>query len=501
MGHLKVLLIYANTQMEPLVPLGVACVYTVLKEAGFEVKIFDTTLYRSDSENNSQAARAGSLQVKPVDYASVGVIGKETNPVDDFVKMVDGFKPDLIGLSCVELTYRQGLNLLGAVQERRIPVIVGGCFATFSPEIILQDDRVDMVCTGEGEEVILALARRMAKKESIDDIPGLWLKKSSGEMVRNRVGELVDVNSTILPKFDGFAPERIYRAMDGVIYRMVPIEISRGCPYQCTYCSAPMFQRVFKPAGRWLRYKTVERIIEEVDYYVKEYDAQYFYFVSETFLAMPDEERKKFYSRYRKYRIPFWFNTRPETVTEYDLKCLEEIGCHRISIGIESGHYELRRRLLKRNYKNDTVLNAVNIVLNTKIQLSVNNMVGFPDETREMFFDTVELNRQFKAHSHSISIFQPFRGTELFDYCVLKGYWDPDKLCADSFATPSLNMTSMSKETIKGLYRTFNLYLNMEKDKWPRIREAEKFDEEGNKAFAELCRGLIQSERTTLVNK
>lgn len=411
--------------------------------------------------------------------------------------MVKDFKPNLIGLSCVELTYEQGLKLLDSVKEFNIPTIIGGCFATFAPEIIIQNDLIDMCCTGEGELIITEVARRLANKESLIGVEGIVFKEN-GRIYDEKQKVLVDVNKSSIPHFEGFAPERIYRAMDGKIYRMVPIEISRGCPYQCTYCSAPMFQRTFKEAGRWLRYKTIDKIISEIDFYVNKYDVEYFYMISETFLAMSPEEKKEFYQKYAKYKIPFWFNTRPETITEYDIKNLEDIGCHRISIGIESGNFEFRKKLLKREYTNEEVLRAVGIMEKSKIQYSVNNMLGFPDETREMVFDTIELNREFTADSHSISIFQPFRGTDLYDYSVKKGYWKPHELCTESFASAGLNMPHFPQEAVEGMYRTFNLYLNMDRKFWPQIKIAEKQNAEGNQAFQELCQKLLQDQEAAI---
>ncbi len=103
-----------------------------------------------------------------------------------------------------------------------------------------------------------------------------------------------------------------------------------------------------------------------------------------------------------------------------------------------------------------------------------------------MVFDTIELNRKFKADSHSVSIFQPFKGTELYDYCVSKGYWNPTNLCMQSFATPVLEMSTLTKEEIKGLYRTFNLYINADKSFWPDIKKAEQMNEEGDRIFFKL---------------
>lgn len=490
----KVLLIYANTPMEPLMPLGITSIATALQLNGFTVKLFDTTFYRDGEERDSQAARAGNLQIKPVDYSAVGIKVIEQDAANAFKEMLSEFRPHLIGLSCVELTYLQGLKLLEAVRAYKIPVIIGGSFATFSPELALSNDLIDMVCIGEGEKTIVQLAKKMRLKEAIENIPNLWVK-AKGSIQKNREVDISDVATLPILKFDVFDPKRIYRAMDGKLYRMLPVEFSRGCPYKCTYCSAPVYGTKFSPAGKWLRFKSVDQIMTEIDFYIGEYDVEYFYFVSETFLAMPKEFKRAFYKRYEKYRIPFWFNTRPETVTETDITCLESIGCHRISLGIDSGNEEFRNKVLKRGYSNETVLRAIEVILKSKIQLSVNNIIGLPDETREMIFDTIELNRKFKAHSHSVCVFQPFRGTELNAYCVAKGYLKPSNICSESFTEPVLEMPSLTKEEIKGLYHTFNLYIALDKSLWADIRRAERMDEEGSRIFSELSKVMRENNQ------
>jgi len=275
---------------------------------------------------------------------------------------------------------------------------------------------------------------------------------------------------------------------------MIPVEFSRGCVYQCSYCSAPSYAKMFQSAGKWLRFKTVDRLMAEIEFYASAYKVEYFYFIAETFLAMPQAMRQEFYRRYRAIGIPFWFNTRPETIRDEDMKALEEIGCHRISVGIESGNEPFRRNVLRRQYGNDQVLRAVEMIQKTNIEFSVNNMIGFPDENRELFFDTVELNRQFKAHSHTVSIFHPFRGTDLYDRCIQMGYWDPQKICTGNFIYPPLDMPSFSKEEVWGLYRTFNFYVRFPKSDWPRIQQAEKLTPEGECVRRELLAEAAQYE-------
>ena len=128
--------------MEPLMPIGIASLATVLKKYGYNVELFDTTLY-PDTSHNDQKDRILSKQIKSADYACYGVQPKTTDMLDDFKKYVENFKPNLIAVSCVECTYTLSLKLLNQIKGKKIPTIMGGVFATFSPEYILHEGCMD----------------------------------------------------------------------------------------------------------------------------------------------------------------------------------------------------------------------------------------------------------------------------------------------------------------------------------------------------------------------
>ena len=85
-----------------------------------------------------------------------------------------------------------------------------------------------------------------------------------------------------------------------------------------------------------------------------------------------------------------------------------------------------------------------------------------------------------------IHVFNPYRGTSLYDISVEKGYITPDHMAGDYRADFTLNMPHIKKEEILGLQRTFALYVKFPREMWHEIKIAEKFDEEGNKKFEEL---------------
>lgn len=488
MKNIKVLLVYVNSMMDNMVPGNVSMIAACLKQHGHEVELFDTTCYKTQ-ERSADEKRVEHLQIRPFDLSEYGIKLKETDVYEDFLKKVVETNPDLIGVSLVETTYDLGIDLLRKVQDLGVPNIVGGPHAILDPEGLISEPVVDMICTGEGEELIGEVAERVMNKKPFDDVKGLWFKRD-GKIVRNpNRACLVDLDKIPYMDFSIYDKERFYKPMAGKIYKMVPIEMSRGCCYNCNYCCDQAFNKTFKDIGKWYRQKSIKRIFDEIDFFIKKYKAQYLYFVSETFLAMSTEKFKDFVERYKEIKLPFWFNTRPETVTEEKIKMLDEIGCDRISVGMEHGNEEFRRKMLNRLYTNDTARKAINIIKNSKIAISVNNIIGFPDETRELIFDTIRLNRSLelrKKDSISCFMLSPFKGTVLRKICVEKGMIDKDKNVKDNNIDYILNHPLFKDGVLMGLMRTFTSYCRLPEEYFPLIEKAEKFTEEGDKSFEKV---------------
>ncbi len=211
---------------------------------------------------------------------------------------------------------------------------------------------------------------------------------------------------------------------------------------------------------------------------------------------MGDDRFGEFAKRYKEIRLPFWCNTRPETITEEKVKLLEEIGCDRITLGIEHGNEDFRKNLMNRRYSNETVINAIEILKNSKIPISVNAIIGSPDETRELIFDTIKLIRKLdlrKSDSISCLLLAPYKGTFMRDVCVQKGYIDKDTNSPDHSVGYVMKNPIFTKDELFGLMRTFTSYCRLSEEYFPLIRKAERFDKEGNESFEQVKK--IYSEK------
>ena len=184
--------------------------------------------------------------------------------------------------------------------------------------------------------------------------------------------------------------------------------------------------------------------------------------------------------------MPFWCQVRVEGVDEENAKLLEDAGCVSVSAGIESGSEQFRRKMLHRAMSNEALIKAFHLLKKTKMQVSANSIIGFPEETRELIFETIEINRIVNPDNIMIHVFNPYRGTSLYDISVKEGYIPQDHMAGDYRVDFTLDMPQLSREEVLGLHRTFALYCKFPKEMWAEIRLAEKLYEAGNKKFEEL---------------
>lgn len=471
----NVLLVYANSFMDNLIPLGISILSACLKKAGHEVRLFDTTFYPT-SEKTGDEAREETLQVKPTKLSDFGITPKETDMIEDFKKLVEEYRPQLIGVSCVETTYEIALSLLKSVENKEIVKLLGGIHVTFSPDEIIKEDCIDIICIGEGEKAIVELADTIMNKEDYSKIYNLWVKKD-GEVIKNEPRPLINLNELPFQDWTIYEKKRFFKPMGGNIRITGTFELARGCPYNCAFCCNKKLKEIYRGIGNYCREKSITRFSQEMDYLVKKIGVQYVYIVAENFLQMNDERFNEFIAYYKKVHLPFWIETRPETVTEERILRLKEVGCEGISIGLESGNEEFRRKILNRFVSNETIMKAFEIARKTNIRISSNNIIGFPTETRELVFDTIEINRRVNPSAFIVNIFCPYRGTILRDLCIEKGYIKKDSIAGDYRFYAGLDQPQLTRQQVLGLQRTFPLYVKFPKDQWPKIREAEENDD------------------------
>jgi anaerobic magnesium-protoporphyrin IX monomethyl ester cyclase len=489
-SNLRVLFVYPNARGMNMLPPAIAIFSSLLKQEGHECRLFDTTYWEIPGEGlvDNDKFKEEHLHVRPYHKAPIDVTLKTTDVFKEFVQEVESFDPQLIAVSSTEDMFTLAIKLLSKLSRaNRPPVIIGGMVATFAPELVISFDEIDIVCVGDGENALINLCKKIERGMDYSHTQGLWVKKN-GTVTKNPMDTAFPINDVPIPDVGLFEEARFYKPFDGINYRTFPIETHRGCPYKCAYCNSPSKEKIYKDAGEvYFRLKNVDGVRRELLHYKENFGAQYFYFWADTFLAWTDQYFEEFADMYKsEIGLPFWCQTRPETLTEKRVSLLKEMGIHRMGLGLEHGNENFRATMLARKVSSDKIVEDLKILNHFDVKYSVNNIIGFPNETRELAMDTIRINRRINADTRNMYTFTPFHGTPLRDIAIEQGLIEKDML-AQSLSSPTvLDMPQFSATSIGGVKRCFVPYVLLEEDRWPEIQKAESFSDEGNAIWEKL---------------
>lgn len=430
----KVLFVYHNDSDESFLLSSLAVLGGVARDYGAESRLFDTSFWiDKDSklmENNRQVKeRTGEFR-KQDDYSP------ERRVVDlkeEFLNEVNDYKPDLIAATATSQAFDLLTDfILPAKKKYNIPIIIGGSHPTVSPEESIRKSGVDIICIGEGEKALLELLKRIEQKRDYFDIPNLWVKTSEGKIIKNKLGPLINLDETPEPNWDIFNPLHRIRPFQGKVMNYGYFEISRGCPSRCSYCINSCLHELYKNSGissKAFRFHSPEVIVGRMKKLKEKYGFNHVQFVDENLTVMPTKSLEKLAELYsRDVGVGFYTMGRPETliVNPEKVKILKYMGCKMFALGAESGNERLRRTILKRPMKEGVLEKAAELLKEQDIMISLFNIIGFPTETKEMIFDTIELNRRIQPVRNSVRFLVPYKGTEIRDYCVREGYITDD---------------------------------------------------------------------------
>jgi anaerobic magnesium-protoporphyrin IX monomethyl ester cyclase len=489
---INVLFIYPNTFGMNMLPPALALFSALLKREGHKIEIFDATYYQTEYGIDSDGTKMDYLNVAPYKMDERGINLRNTDWRQDLADQVARFQPDLIAISSTEDMWDLALRIVDQVRDYKVantvPVIAGGVFPTFAPDLALRADLIDMVCVGEGENCLVDLCDRIQRGMDFGDVTNLWLKQPDGSIRKNPLTKPVDINDVPMIDVSVFEDARLYRPMSGRVWRMLPIETVRGCPYTCRFCNSPSQVDMYKTEAnsKFLRKRKMDLVYKELRHFKDTLNLEYVYFWADTFLALSNRELDEFIEMYSEIRLPFWMQTRPETITDDNISRLAKVGLHRISFGIEHGNEEFRARVLDRRFKNADLIEALKIPHRYDVQFSVNNITGFPTETRELAMDTVELNRHIDADNANLYSYTPFHGTPLRKMCEDLGLIHPDTITKCLTDKPVFEQEGYPLSELMGLRKCFVLYTKFPKSRWADIRRAEADTPEGDRIFAEL---------------
>ena len=330
--------------------------------------------------------------------------------INSATTLVMAWEPDMVGYSI--MTGSQGefaeLNKQIKVQIRPF---AGGAHPSFFPDDPMLKGMT--VVRGEGEQYFADLLDSGIKYDSIDDLP--WPDRTD---------------------FPG--------------HRIRDFIASRGCPYDCAYC----YNKKWSELHDFPRVRT--RSAEDVCKEVRAVNPEFAYFQDSCF-GLSQKWMNKFADIY--CGIPYHCHLRPAQVTERFVDMLKFSGCRSIRMALESASPRLRKLMNRPKMDTENVLFASQALRHKGIKFMIQNIIGLPTGTIEDDLETLEFNIRCKPDYGWVSIYAPYPGTVLGDYCKEKGYYSGDysDIHNNFFDTTVLNFSPEYKEQIECLQKIFAL--------------------------------------------
>ena len=383
----------ANSPWGPsklLPPLGLMYIAAALEKGGYDVKIFDNYLFK-----------------KPVEHIKL---------------LAEKLSPEIIGISCNSVTYRNCVKIARAVKEA-VPeskVVVGGPHPTYLPETLLRHEEVDFAVIGEGETAMVELAKSLVDGDGLDleNIPGIAYKRGN-EIVKNLQLFIENLDSIPLPSRHLVPLHKYDRKMD--FLDVAPVDtmnVVRGCPFNCSFCETK------KIWGSNPRFFSPRRVLEEIEYLITNYGSKGIYFVGDNF-TINKKWTRTLCSLIRKHKLDIeWVcDTRVDLVSRDLLKAMRNAGCRTIWFGVESGS----PRILKKLNKGITLSQAIQafkLCKETGIKVACSFMLGIPGETLEDMYATLRFAMKLNPDWCQFNVFVACPGSALYKEVTEKGLYD-----------------------------------------------------------------------------
>jgi anaerobic magnesium-protoporphyrin IX monomethyl ester cyclase len=324
-------------------------------------------------------------------------------------------RPDLIGFSVLSFNLKEALTIARYIkQHASVKIIFGGVHVILSPQEVIDHQEVDIICTGEGEQVLQEL---LDNQLNCTDVKGIWYKQG-GKIIKNDSRPLItNLDELTFPDFDDFDMQRYFFINNNHL----PIMASRGCPFSCSYCSNHALKNAL--LGTYVRFRSTENVIAEVDLRLKQYlgkGLQYLYFFDDTFV-LDKKFVYEFCKRFKEegfHRLIRWnVNVRANLVTEDLIKTMKDAGCYQVRMGVETGNDYIRNTIYKRDMTNEQIFRAFEIIHRNDVQLRLYFMVGAPDETVEMMEESLKMAQQSNADEIFFNLLYPLPGTQIQHMC------------------------------------------------------------------------------------
>ena len=353
-------------------PLGLGYIASYARSYGYSVALIDCTFMKEDDV----IAKAKSLEPKVTGIYSM--------------------------ISMKDTAFRIAKRLRGYSDY----LIAGGPLPTTIPKTFLHD--FDIVVMGEGEETVLEILTSLDKGKNFSKINGIAYKEEKSLVLNALRAPIKDLNSLPFPArdlYDHSAYKEYFQKYHG--YTITSMVTSRGCPFECDFCSRPIFSKSYR--GR-----TATNIVDEMET-VLPYSYDEIWIADDIFpiskrvgISVCNEIIK------RGLDIPWECLCRADIMNREIALKMKKANCHRVFFGLESGNNQTLR-VMNKMITVEQAKRAVETIKSVGIKAGAFFIIGYPGETNDTMLDTIKFASSLPLDYQSFTVPYPIPGTRLYE--------------------------------------------------------------------------------------
>ena len=333
-----------------------------------------------------------------------------------------------------------------AVKKHGAIVIWVGPFVTALHESEIKKECVDYILRKEWDYSVLLLLRALQDKRSLAEIKGLTWKSNRGAVTINPdPSEIDDLDALPIPAYDLLDLSKFYESVF-VRFPAATMITSRGCPFNCIFCSYP--QTIYSHKYRAM---SPARVLKEIKYLVIDRGVKEIRIDDDTF-DINTQRVIEICKLLAKENLDFTFSvqSRPKLITDEEARWLKKAGCRMVLFGIESGNDGVLEKIRKNTTK-DELRRGVRIAKKHGLDVLNCVMLGFFWDTPETVEETIRFAFELNAEFTQVSTPTPLPGTDYYrvleqNNCFLTHEWEQhDSVHHSSVQLPHLSNADLNR--------------------------------------------------------
>lgn len=400
-------------------PLGLLYIAAALKKEGIEVEVLDTL-------------REGDNLSREGDNVHYGLSW------GDIAEKIRICKPDVVGISNPYSSQVLNAVNIANIAKRIDPdiiTIIGGAHPTVAAfDLMNKEQSVDICVRGEGEYVMRDLIKDyfIKKEKNIEDISGLVYRGKEKILATGEPRIIEELDNLPFPAYEMLDMERYlsedYKLRFGFphTFRVIEMITSRGCPYNCIFCSVKCVM------GNRFRAHSSEYILNHIRYMIDKYRIEHIRFNDDN-ISLNRQRFNAILSGIIEHKLKFNWDCpngiRGDTLDKPLLEKMKEAGCVCVYIGVESGNQDVVNKIIRKNTDLSYIEDVLKLCKRIGIQAGVYFVLGLPGETLHNMYQTKNLALKFLLKYNAKPLFFiaiPLPGTKLLEICQKNDYLTED---------------------------------------------------------------------------